>query len=288
MQSSYSKAEDGFTLIEISIVLVVIGLIAGVILVGQDLINAAAIQAQISQIQGYNAAVRTFEVKYNNLPGDIPNPAAGNYGFQPRGQYAGEGDGNGVLEGVYSDAAGQNNGRDQVTGENGMLWVDLSAAGLIDGNFNTATPNIYTAGTNVITTYLPRAKIGNNYVYTWSDNSKNHWSIATMTWLGSGIPATQTALRVVQAYQIDKKIDDGLPQSGQVTAQYSDWGTFGASIGYGWAGSGGVTGGPYTTATAGSSTTCFDNGNTAGAAQQYSLAQNKGNGMNCALSFEFQ
>ncbi len=97
MQSSYSKAEDGFTLIEISIVLVVIGLIAGVILVGQDLINAAAIQAQISQIQGYNTAVRTFEVKYNNLPGDIPNPAAGNYGFQPRGQYAGEGDGNGVL-----------------------------------------------------------------------------------------------------------------------------------------------------------------------------------------------
>ncbi len=160
-----SAIKAGFTLIEMSIVLVIIGLIVGSVLVGQDLINAAGIRAQISQIEKYNTAVRTFQVKYGYLPGDIPNPYAAQFGFASRGQYAGEGDGNGVLEAVYSDAAGQNNGCDQVSGETGMLWVDLSVANLINGGFNTATPNIYNGGTNIITLYLPQAKIGNgNYI----------------------------------------------------------------------------------------------------------------------------
>ena len=88
----------GFTLIELSIVLVVIGLIIGGILVGQDLIQAAETRSQITQIEKYNAAVNTFRLKYNCLPGDCLNVTA--FGFPPRGQYAGEGDGDGILEGV--------------------------------------------------------------------------------------------------------------------------------------------------------------------------------------------
>jgi hypothetical protein len=95
------------------------------------------------------------------------------------------------------------------------------------------------------------------------------------------------------------KIDDGLPQSGNVRAVYmsfeAPWGSPTASH---WAsGTPGVTDGansgspnygPSTAATAGSSTTCYDNGDSAGAAQQYSMAQNGGSGVNCALSFRFQ
>ena len=93
------RAERGFTLIELSIVLVIIGLIVGGVLVGQDLIRAAAVRAQVSQIEKYNTAVNTFRDKYGALPGDIQDPAASSFGFTPRGQLAGEGDGNGVIEG---------------------------------------------------------------------------------------------------------------------------------------------------------------------------------------------
>jgi prepilin-type N-terminal cleavage/methylation domain-containing protein len=51
------KSATGFTLIEMSIVLVIIGLIVGGVLVGQDLIRAAYIRAQITQIEKFNTAV---------------------------------------------------------------------------------------------------------------------------------------------------------------------------------------------------------------------------------------
>ncbi len=107
----YNKNIAGFTLIELSIVLVIIGLLIGGVLVGRDLVNSAALRAQISQIEKYNTAVNTFRVKYGYLPGDIPSPAASGFGFGARGQYAGEGDGNGILQGVSSNAANKNSGQ---------------------------------------------------------------------------------------------------------------------------------------------------------------------------------
>src|ERR1700728_1709743 len=78
---------EGFTLIEMSIVLVVIGLIIGGVLVGQDLIRAAYVRAQIAQIEKFNTAVNTFYGKYQALPGDMNASTAQTYGFAARGQY---------------------------------------------------------------------------------------------------------------------------------------------------------------------------------------------------------
>src|SRR5579883_3383059 len=93
---------SGFTLIELSIVLIIIGLIVGGILTGRDLIDAAARRAQISQIEKYNTAVHTFQVKYGYLPGDIPDPYATNFGFASRGSSQGSGDGDGMIDGCCS------------------------------------------------------------------------------------------------------------------------------------------------------------------------------------------
>ena len=72
---------SGFTLIELSIVLVIIGLIVGGVLVGQNLIAAATVRAQITQIEKYNQAVNTFYGKYQALPGDMNVATASQYGF---------------------------------------------------------------------------------------------------------------------------------------------------------------------------------------------------------------
>ena len=62
----------GFTLVELSIVLVIIGLLVGGILVGQSLISSAKISSQIQQIAHFDAGVGAFKAKYKFLPGDAP------------------------------------------------------------------------------------------------------------------------------------------------------------------------------------------------------------------------
>ncbi len=95
------RASDrhGFTLIEISIVLVIIGLIVGGILVGRDLIRLAELRADISAVNKFDAAANTFRLKYNCIPGDCANATqflAGAY----------NGNGNGAIEPRLSDLYG--------------------------------------------------------------------------------------------------------------------------------------------------------------------------------------
>jgi prepilin-type N-terminal cleavage/methylation domain-containing protein len=299
------KDIQGFTLIEMAIALVIIGLVVGGVLVGQDLIRSAEVRATISQIEKYNHAANTFRGKFGFLPGDINAAAAATFGFVSRGLYAGEGDGNGVIQGVDTNSAGHNYSNSQGTGESAMFWVDLSSAAagsLIDGGFNTASPNVMAgtiSGTN-LNSYFPPAKLGRgNYVYVYSGgwqmdsqgtpgDSLNYYGLSAVSSITSAQIISSTALTVAQAYNIDKKVDDGFPQSGNVMAMYL------TSNGLVWAAGGGATGaaggnsGPTTTATSGSTTTCYDNGGTTGAPMNYSLEISNGAYTNCALSFRFQ
>lgn len=224
------RCRQGFTLIEISIVLVVIGLIVGGILVGQDLIKAAGINAQISQIEKYNTAVNTFRLKYGYLPGDIPNAAQ--FGFVVRAATSGKGDGNGAIQSYCND--GFNYGWSQ-TEEALLFWEDLSSARLINEGF-TAYTEAYSSATTQSSSpnfdsFLPKAKIGQgNYVYVWnttttdssvgaSVDDNNYFGISNPTNITSGgNMSSSPALSVKQAYAIDKKIDDGFPTKGKVVA----------------------------------------------------------------------
>ena len=128
-------SKHGFTLIELAIVMVIIGLIVGGILTGRNLIDASAMRAQISQIEKYHTATNTFRGEYGYLPGDIKDPDASRFGFAARGLYAGEGDGNGILQGITADAPASALARSEGGGESVMVWADLSKAGMIEGAY---------------------------------------------------------------------------------------------------------------------------------------------------------
>jgi prepilin-type N-terminal cleavage/methylation domain-containing protein len=319
-------AGQGFTLIELSIVLVIIGLIVGGILVGRNLIDAAAVRAQISQIEKYQTAANTFRGKYGYLPGDIPNPDASNFGFQSRGPYGGQGDGNGIIEGNYGNSPGFQNGLSPFVGEQAMFWVDLGVAGLIDATFTASTPTSVISSTvsgSAVSQYLPASKIGNGgYVYVWSGGWQESWGgtrfsgdgqnyfaltgVPGISQPANGVPSSLPLLTPVQALAIDSKVDDGMPQFGNVMANISVTGNSG-----GWASGGAiavaqgiphinpngahapygfpvVAGGTVSTngPNQGVTTTCYDNNATAGNIETYSLGN--GNLVNCSLSFRLQ
>ena len=295
-------SKGGFTLIELSIVLVIIGLIIGAILVGQDMIAAATVRMQIAQIEKYQSAVNTFKSKFNNqLPGDISNADAVAFGFSARGAYAGEGDGNGIIEGVTTNLAGHNYGIALAAGETAMFWVDLAQAQLIDISLSTASPSVVPGATvtgSAVALYMPPAKIGGgNYVFVWSGGSSpklgtaqglgsvNYYGISAQytinTSVGLGSNAT---IPVQQAYAMDSKVDDGFPTSGTVVA-----GTPNGGFNCLWA----IPAFPQgcnipVISLAGSSTTCFDNNGNNTNTATYSTKWNSGSNPNCTLSFKFQ
>ncbi len=211
---------SGFTLVEMSIVLVIIGLIVGGILVGRDLINAAEVRATISQINKYNSAVNTFLVKYNGLPGDLRSDLAAAYGFTTRAGSQGRGDGNGIIDGIN---AGDDN--QSFAQESAMFWNDLSVAGLIDGSFqgglnvDSANPQAVTAAQ--VPTTFPVAKLGRgNYVTVSSYSGTNYWIMGGITSTSGGVGGggynSYLDMTPVEAYNIDIKMDDGMPNTGIV------------------------------------------------------------------------
>jgi prepilin-type N-terminal cleavage/methylation domain-containing protein len=213
--------QTGFTLIELSIVLVIIGLIVGGVLVGQDLIRAAEVRATVGQYEKYNAAVNTFRVKYNGLPGDLSQYQAGGYGIFQLTNAAtyDQGDGNGLI-GVSRAAIG----------ETLAFWRHMSDAALIDGSFLCAacTPTIV-AATGLLSvaataanmdSIFPSARMGRgNRFIVYSVEGRNYYHIGNITGTaGASAIMHAAAITPQEAFSIDQKVDDGKPLSGAVTA----------------------------------------------------------------------
>src|SRR5437899_11459702 len=89
--------EDGFTLVEIAIVLVIIGLLLGGILKGQEMITQAKIKNVINDFNGITVAITSYQDRYRALPADDNNATA-----RWTRQAPASGDGNGVIPGLYN------------------------------------------------------------------------------------------------------------------------------------------------------------------------------------------
>lgn len=213
----------GFTLIELSIVLVIIGLIVGGVLVGQDLIEAAKLRSQLSQIESYNTAANTFRIKYSGLPGDLRNAAA--LGFQAR-TVANIGNGDRFINASTSMP-------NSMIFERVLFWRDLTEAQLIDGNF------IYATGTTVgnpadgltmpqdeIQRYIPKSKVNDNAYVAIAGQAFSNLQAPNQFIVSKVLHFQRTGLFVLdnttlsplQIKSLDTKIDDGLPTQGRVKA----------------------------------------------------------------------
>jgi prepilin-type N-terminal cleavage/methylation domain-containing protein len=115
------KKQSGFTLVEIAIVLVIIGLLLGGILKGQELITSARVRNLADQNSGIQAAYYGFIDRYRQIPGDMPTATA---------QAA---IGNVVTAGIGGDGNSQLN--DGSFAEVSALWHHLATAGFIAGNY---------------------------------------------------------------------------------------------------------------------------------------------------------
>ena len=218
------NGESGFTLIELSIVLVIIGLIVGGILVGQDLIKAAEIRATVGQIEKYNASVNTFRTKYNAIPGDITSANATAFGLFSETTLAGGAghqDGNGLLEGGSAAAT-------VPIGETLSFWRHLSDANLIDGNFGNSANAALVVTTGVVTstvtvpnqTLPPTKTTPTNSFVVYSASGINYFQIIPVqTITTSAYTYNTVGLTPIQAYNMDIKLDDGMPVTGIVLAK---------------------------------------------------------------------
>lgn len=123
------QQQSGFTLIEIAIVLVIIGLLLGGILKGQELINSARVRNVISQQDGIKAAYFGFQDRYRAIPGDYTGPQAlANIPGIANATVGGNGNG------AIADVGGNT--------ETVLAWTHLARSGFITGPYNatTATP----------------------------------------------------------------------------------------------------------------------------------------------------
>lgn len=111
------ERRNGFTLVEIAIVLVIIGLLLGGLLKGQELIDSARAKSIAQDLRSVSIAVLSYQDKYRALPGDDAGAAS------RWGPSTCQGDGDGIIEGGSSAPA-----------ENQCLWQHLRLANLITGD----------------------------------------------------------------------------------------------------------------------------------------------------------
>lgn len=170
--------QAGFTLVEIAIVLVIIGLLLGGILKGQEMIIQAKVKNSITDFSGVSAAYFGYQDRYRAIPGD--DVAA------TRWSGATAGDGNRILVGLYVPAL--------VTDETALWWDHMRRSGFVTGSGVTNPINSFNGLMGVQTgdgTATPVAVLGGfTNLLMCSANLPDKVAIALDVQMDDGNPGT--------------------------------------------------------------------------------------------------
>jgi len=175
------RSQQGFTLIEIAIVLLIIGLLLGGVMKGQSMINSAKVRSLANDLTGIEAAWISFQDRYRALPGDYPNANTH----------------------IATDAVGGNANSIVDTEETGDVWQHLAAAGFISGTYKT--DDTCAVGT------CPSSPFNGFYSITNSANALGHTVARHELATGENIP-------VEIIFELDLKLDDGIADTGRFRA----------------------------------------------------------------------
>jgi prepilin-type N-terminal cleavage/methylation domain-containing protein len=213
--------KQAFTLIELSIVLVIIGLIVSGILFGKELIATASYRQALKQMESISTAVHSFSIKYNCKPGDCAKATqfwqartdgiCTSHGCAINQTFIGTCDGgdDSIVDNNYSDGS--------VSGEGWTFWQQLGLAGLVRGQYVGAcyhqgsTSYAYfkdvtqPALSNLDTGLWPKGRyvIINGVIYTDSSAMRQGYTLIN--------PISPSGV-----FYMDSKIDDGYPARGLV------------------------------------------------------------------------
>lgn len=220
-----------FSLVELSIVLVILGLLTGGILGGQSLIRAAELRGVTTDFQRFHSAFHTFQDKYLAIPGDMQNATSfwtslGGDGYNSTCQ-ANFATGTATCNGNGDGDIGNNS---VAWGERFRAWQHLANAALIEGSY-TGRDGSTTQGDELDANFnrpginIPRARVNNtNYVIAWRGASSGdiNWFDEAGDYNLIALQGTSSQpLKPEEAWNIDTKLDDGRPAYGRITASKS-------------------------------------------------------------------
>ncbi|KXB31011.1 hypothetical protein AT959_09920 [Dechloromonas denitrificans] len=174
------KQQGGFTLVEIAIVLVIIGLLLGGVLKGQELITQAKIKNVANDLNGMAAAIYGYQDRYKAFPGDDDKASS-------RWTGAGNGDHNGKLSGAFNSKTD--------TDETRMFWNHLRLAGFIGGDTASLAQ--------------PQNAVGGIIGVQTDAGPSSSVELAGLIVCSSNLPG-----KIANA--IDAQFDDGVPNKGTV------------------------------------------------------------------------
>ena len=222
-----------FSLVEVAIVLVVLGLLVGTVMVGASMVEGARLRRVGVEYERYTTAIATFGTQYNALPGDMPN-AIRYWGRAAGADVIGTDAACRDATTPATDATTCNGNGDSsialtaaTTYETYRAWQHLANAGMIEGKFSGVTAGAANNFSLQLGVNTPRSGYNTNTGFTLRaypvvmDTSNLEYfpgAYGNLFWFGAAIDGAaltnSAALSGEDAWNIDIKLDDGMPQYG--------------------------------------------------------------------------